>query len=89
MHRSMTCESGVTRTSRPAPCHLVVCLYCAHPFDLFAASWCAHDHEPSKLCPSCQRCLCDHPAYREPHFWKPAPMGFQYRGFRRLFLFYV
>ena len=85
----MTSASSVTDSNRPAPAHLVVCPYCACPFDLFAARWCSHYQEPSKRCSSCDRCLCEHPAYREPHFWKPAPVAFQRRGFTRLFLFYL
>src|ERR1700676_811280 len=70
--------------------HIVDCPYCHQPFDLFGAPWCGHqDEELSKICPHCDRCLCDHPAYHEPHFWKPAPAGFQMRGFQRLFLLYL
>jgi hypothetical protein len=68
----------------PTAHHPVVCAYCANPFDLFAASWCLDAKEPSKVCPHCQRCMCHHPAYRAPHFWKQAPLGFQ-----RLFLYYL
>jgi hypothetical protein len=45
--------------------------------------------EPSKICPACRRCLCDHPAYQEPNFWKDAPAAFRQRGFQRLFLYYL
>lgn len=70
--------------------HRVCCPYCQTPFNLFTAAWCGHqDGQPSKRCPSCQRCLCRHPAYMEPHFWKEAPPAFQRRGFDRLFLFYL
>ncbi len=70
--------------------HLVRCPYCLKRFELFTAAWCGHrSAEPSKLCPHCQRCLCRHPAYVEPRFWKDAPLGFRKRGFRRLFLYYV
>jgi len=70
--------------------HLVRCPYCAAEFDVFAATWCAHQEiEASKLCPDCQRCLCEHPAYEEPLFWKDAPEAFRQRGFQRLFLFYL
>ena len=73
-----------------AAVHLVCCPYCQERFDLFAATWCAHnDTQPSKICPCCDRCMCEHPAYLEPHFWKPAPSAFQQRGFDRLFLFYL
>ncbi len=69
--------------------HPVVCAYCAREFDLFAARWCADSRTPSKICPHCGRCMCQHPAYQEPHFWKEAPVAFQRRGFDRLFLFYL
>jgi len=69
--------------------HPVVCPYCATRFDLFAAAWCQDTREPSKVCPHCQRCMCEHPAYQEPHFWKQAPLGFQRQGFERLFLYYL
>jgi len=68
----------------------VRCPYCSVEFDLFAATWCPHlEGEASKLCPNCVRCLCEHPAYGEPHFWKDAPEAFRQRGFDRLFLFYL
>lgn len=77
------------RLTDPASC-LVCCPYCVQQFELFAASWCEHQAgEASKVCLSCRRCLCDHPAYTEPHFWKDAPAAFQRQGFRRLFLFYL
>jgi hypothetical protein len=70
--------------------HRVSCPYCNTRFDLFAATWCEHlENEPSKVCPGCRRCLCGHPAYAEPLFWKDAPAAFQAEGFRRLFLFYI
>lgn len=78
-------------TERLAPIvHLMPCPYCEHCFDLFAAEWCAHQGvQPSKICPHCERCLCEHPAYSEPHFWKEPPGVFRDRGFSRLFLFYL
>lgn len=70
--------------------HLVRCPYCGNQFELFSATWCAHrSDKPSKLCPHCRRCMCEHPAYAEPRFWKEAPLGFQKQGFRQLFLYYV
>jgi hypothetical protein len=76
--------------STAGPVHLVCCPYCQRRFNLFAASWCSHEPgQPSKICPACARCLCQHPAYLEPHFWKAAPQAFQQRGFDRLFLFYL
>jgi len=81
---------GATAVVPSMPEHLVCCRYCGAYFDLFAASWCEHrETEPSKICPSCTTCLCAHPAYMEPHFWKDASTAFQKQGFRRLFLFYV
>ena len=73
----------------PTPHHPVVCAYCATTFDLFAAAWCLDAEERSKVCPHCRRCMCQHPAYREPLFWKQAPLGFQRQGFERLFLYYL
>lgn len=84
-----TTKRGRMDRSPPTSHHPVVCAYCATTFDLFAASWCLDAEEPSKLCPHCQRCMCQHPAYREPHFWKQAPLGFQRQGFERLFLYYL
>lgn len=78
----MECRPSIRR-------HLVVCPYCAAQFDLFAAAWCRDPEVPSKICPRCERCLCQHPAYQEPHFWKEAPPGFQRQGFERLFLYYL
>lgn len=80
---------GSAPTAGSAP-RLVICPYCAQQFDLFAAPWCAHAEEsPSKICPQCERCLCTHPAYRNPQLWKDAPLGFRRNGFQRLFLLYV
>jgi len=73
----------------PTAHHPVAGTYCANPFDLFAASWCLDAEEPSKVCPHCQRCMCHHPAYWEPHFWKQALPRFQRQGFQRLFLYYL
>jgi len=70
--------------------HPVQCHYCRNSFDLFAAPWCSHaGTQPSKRCPHCQRCVCEHPSYSEPHLWKDAPGVFRERGFTRLFLFYL
>ena len=73
----------------PTPTHLVICPYRTQEFNLFAASWCWDTEEPLKICPHCEPCLCQHLAYGEPHFWKPAPVAFQRHGFQRPFLFYV
>ena len=78
------------RAAMPKVSHRVPCPLCRTEFDLFAATWCSHlDGEPSKICPSCQQCLCEHPAYLEPNFWKDAPLAFRQQGFQRLFLFYL
>jgi hypothetical protein len=67
----------------------VGCPYCAKAFDLFAAAWCTNPNERSKVCPHCGRCVCGHPAYQEPLFWKDAPLAFRRHGFLRLFLLYL
>ena len=46
-------------------------------------------HIGLKTCPHCGRCLCEHPAYQEPHFWKDAPVVFQRHEFQRWFLHYL
>jgi hypothetical protein len=82
--------AGAGRAAGPAATHAIRCPRCGTEFDLFAAAWCEHiGIEPSKICPWCRLCVCDHPAYDEPHFWKEAPAGFQKRGFRNLFLLYL
>ena len=91
-HRRRTAMGtpGAAVNSAQVVTHPVCCPYCATEFDLFAAAWCEHwETDASKICPHCTRCLCAHPAYSEPHFWKEAPHGFQQQGFRRLFLFYL
>ncbi|MEO8601757.1 MAG: hypothetical protein ABI629_04180 [bacterium] len=83
--RPMSPFSPLARVTHSVPCPL-----CQREFDLFAAVWCPHAaDEPSKTCPHCQRCACDHPAYGEPNFWKDAPAAFRQRGFQRLFLYYL
>ena len=74
--------------TRGAPIHMILCTYCGRAFDLFAAVWCEHKVEPSKVCAHCLNCLCLHPAYPEPHFWKEPPQVFRNQGFQRLFLYY-
>jgi len=69
--------------------HRITCQYCSQRFELFEAVWCPHLDAPSKTCPHCGHRLCGHPAYREPRYWKDAPLAFRRRGFQRLFLFYV
>ncbi|MGD9762751.1 MAG: hypothetical protein AB7V27_03440 [Candidatus Binatia bacterium] len=83
-------ERQPRRAATSTPSHLIPCPLCQTEFDLFAAVWCPHiELEPSKICPSCAQCLCDHPAYREPNFWKEAPLVFRQHGFQRLFLYYL
>lgn len=71
--------------------HDVKCQYCSETFDLFGAVWCSHwpVSTQSKQCPSCARCLCDHPSYRESRMWMDAPLAFRKRGFPRLFVLYL
>jgi hypothetical protein len=70
--------------------HVLPCPNCRDDFDLFAAPWCGHmKRHPSKLCPNCSDCLCHHPCYHEPGFWKDAPAAFRANGFERLFLLYL
>ena len=86
----MVMITGQHRRRVACQTHVVRCPCCHTEFELFEAVWCAHvDREPSKLCPTCGRCVCEHPAYAEPHFWKDAPMAFRAEGFQRLFLFYL
>lgn len=88
VRRHDACAPGGSLTARTHP---VCCPYCRRTFDLFAAQWCTHlaGGQPSKRCPQCDRCLCEHPAYEEPHFWTEAPPAFRRRGFDRLFAFYL
>jgi hypothetical protein len=70
--------------------HLVVCPLCARRFDLLAAPWCGCDRgHPSKICPSCERCLCRHPDYGRAALWHDAPAALRRRGFERLFIYYL
>jgi len=70
--------------------HPVRCTYCSHWFDLFRADWCKHfADQPSKVCPWCRACVCQHPLYDNPLYWALAPPVFQKLGFRRLFILYV
>lgn len=73
----------------PPDRHLVRCIYCRAEFDLFGATWCSHrNHHPSKICPRCLMCLCQHPLYQDPRQWLDAPPAFQRQGFRQLFILY-
>ncbi len=54
----------------PLPGHIVICPYCALQFSVFASAWCAHAQEPSKICPRCGRCMCQHDVCQAQTFWK-------------------
>ena len=69
--------------------HVVACRSCHCEFDLFAADWCEHGSEPSKVCPACRTCFCGLPSYREPALWKAAPLIFRQQGFERIFVEYL
>ena len=58
------------KTATPLTGHVVVCPYCATQYSVFASSWCAHEMDPSKICPQCGRCMCHHSVYQERIFWK-------------------
>jgi hypothetical protein len=73
----------------PPDRHLVRCIYCRAEFDLFGATWCGHrNHHPSKICPLCLMCLCQHPLYKDPRQWLEAPPAFLRHGFRQVFILY-
>jgi hypothetical protein len=69
--------------------HEIECRACHCRFDLFAAAWCGHAEQPSKVCPQCHECFCSLPTYRQPSMWKTAPLGFQQRGFDKIFVGYL
>lgn len=74
----------------PRHAHVVSCPHCTSRFELFAADWCGCDGAPrSKVCPSCERCACDHPGYENPRLWMPASPAFVREGFERLFIAYL
>jgi hypothetical protein len=75
--------------SETAFTHRVRCPSCRREFELFSALWCAHPDEPSKVCPYCEQCACDHADYHDPYLWVVAPFRFEQRGFRRLFAYYL
>jgi hypothetical protein len=79
----------VLAATRP-PGHAVVCPLCGKDFELLSAPWCGCDRgHPSKICPRCERCLCQHPDYQRPSLWRDAPAALRARGFERLFVYYV
>jgi len=70
--------------------YVVGCIYCPETFDLMRAVWCGHAADlPSKICPRCGRCLCDHPMYRWSHLWHEAPARLRRHGFKMLFVLYT
>jgi hypothetical protein len=69
--------------------HMIECRACRSRFDLFAAEWCHHADVPSKVCPACHECFCSLPSYHQPSMWKAAPLGFQKRGFQKIFVGYL
>ena len=69
---------------------VVACIYCPEKFRLVHADWCAHEPDPpSKICPRCRRCLCNHPMYHWQHLWHEAPAPLQRHGFKLLFVLYT
>jgi hypothetical protein len=87
-------EAGVLpaqeRSATQPLTHRVVCPLCSTGFDLLAAPWCGCDRgHPSKICPSCERCLCRHPDYGRAALWHDAPAALRRRGFDRLFIYYL
>lgn len=52
--------------------HIVECWKCRKDFDLLAAKWCKHK-EPTKICPHCGECVCEHPEIKNPKRWRKAP----------------
>ena len=65
------------------------CPQCAAAMDLLAAPWCGCDGpQPSKLCPTCEQCACDHPDYTSAICWSEAPPLLRHFGFSRFFTVY-
>jgi hypothetical protein len=70
--------------------HVVPCPLCGERFDLLASPWCGCDRgHPSKICPSCERCLCGHPDYGREALWREPPAALRVRGFDKLFIYYL
>lgn len=66
-----------------------VCPQCNGAMDLLAAPWCGCGAgHPSKICPTCDLCACDHPDYGNPICWSEAPALLRRFGFARLFNVY-
>lgn len=73
-----------------AASHVVPCPLCGERFDLLASPWCGCDRgHPSKICPSCERCLCSHPDYEREALWREPPAALRVRGFDKLFIYYL
>lgn len=70
--------------------YLARCPNCTNELDLLSAPWCGClDSHPSKLCPTCDLCACDHPDYGNPICWEAAPPILKRFGFARLFSIYT
>jgi hypothetical protein len=70
--------------------HIVRCPRCGTEFDLVVVPWCGCDRgHPSKICPHCERCLCDHPDYGRAALWRDAPAALRTVGFDKLFIYYL
>lgn len=77
-------------STRAALRHVVPCPLCGDSFDLVSAPWCGCDRgHPSKICPSCERCLCSHPDYGREALWREPPAALRLRGFDKLFIYYL
>jgi hypothetical protein len=87
----LTPEKTVRTAYKTRPrSHLVCCPMCGKDFDLLAAPWCGCDRgHPSKLCPSCGKCVCDHPDYARATLWRDPPPALRTVGFDKLFVYYL
>lgn len=94
MHERDYEMKGANRmTARPARVeHFVRCWHCGEKFELLRAAWCGcgvRVERPSKRCPYCLKCVCDHPDYLNEALWGEAPPYLKDRGFSRLFYLYL
>ena len=65
------------------------CPQCATALDLLATPWCGCGAgHPSKICPTCDLCACDHPDYSSPICWSEPPALLRRFGFSRFFTVY-
>ncbi len=75
---------------QPKRSHFTRCPRCGADFDLLAAPWCGCGRgHPSKICPSCEQCLCSHPDYARPSSWFDPPAALRWAGFEKLFIYYL